>query len=109
MTSQQLFPGQSGDVYYSYVVSPYWSNIDTRLAGQVQYEIFRAGDSEDADFRFRFTNGAINGEVNPDFTGNWMLVVNWENVHPYPHGDSVELNRLNPYLNMVRIEIHKCC
>ena len=100
-TFQQAFPSQSGDIFYSYLVAPYWSNIDTRLDGRVQYETLRLGDSDDVDLRFRFTNNVINSELNPNFTGNWILLANWENVHPFPHGASAELDRQNPYLEMV--------
>lgn len=79
-------------------MAPYWSNIDTRLAGRVQYETYRLGESDDVASRLGFINRVINAELNPDFTGDWMLLANWENVHPYPHGDSAELDRQNPYL-----------
>ncbi len=101
-TSQMLFPSEQGSVFYSYVLAPYWSNIDTRLAGRVQYETYRYGESDDVNRRFDFTNAVIVSELNPAFSGNWMMLVNWENVHPYPHGDSAELDRQNPYLEKVR-------
>ena len=26
-------------------------------------------------------------EVDEDFTGGWLLIVHWDNVHPSPHGE----------------------
>lgn len=103
LNSPENFPSLDGDVYFGYLVAPYWSNIDTRRAGTVRYETYRRGDSEASDKQMGVVTDFLSDEENIDLVGEWMLLASWENVHPYPHGDSAELARLNPYLESVWI------
>ncbi len=51
---------------------------------------------------FEQVTGFINSQNDPDFIGaTWMLLANWYNVHPDPHGDSAEQDRQDPYLQSV--------
>ncbi len=101
--SSQNFPSMNGSVYYSYLASPYWSNIDTRRSGQVRYESYTLGDSSESDDQLEMVDDFINIEQDPGFQGEWMLLVSWEDVHPYPHGDVAEAERIDPYLDSVSI------
>lgn len=95
------FPSMDGDVYYSYLVAPYWSNIDTRRAGRVQYEAYLRGDSEASDQQMSEVDEFLGDEEDIDFVGEWMLLASWERVHRYPHGDSANMTRQDPYLESV--------
>lgn len=106
--SPENFPSMDGDVYFSYLVAPYWSNIDTRRAGRVRYEYYNRGDSEISDRQIARVTDFLQVEQNVTIVGEWMLLVSWESVHPYPHGVSAALDRENPYLESVRIAV-VCC
>lgn len=95
------FPSMDGDVHFSYLVAPYWSNVDTRISGSVEYESYFRGDSEASDQQMSRVEEFLRDEGNVSFNAQWMLLASWENVHPYPHGDSLELDRENPYLESV--------
>ena len=80
------FPGY----YYLrrfYVIAPYWADHDIRRAGSVSYQAFERGRSQYDDTTLnrvndylRLTNQAAN------FSGNFMILAEWNSVHPYPHG-----------------------
>ena len=74
-------------------MAPFWANNDLRRAGSVRYALI---DSDDDLLRkvsrfIRFNNKEAEDS---DFVGEWMLVVYWDGVHPYPHG-----SYYNYYLN----------
>ena len=87
-------------------MAPYWSNIDTRLDGQVNYEVYVMGESAISNDYLGRVLSLINSEQDPDFTGNWMIVVTWDGVHPFPHGNSAEQDRVDPYLQSVSVNMH---
>ena len=83
-----LFPGY----YYLrrfYVVAPYWADYDIRRDGNVFYETFERGRSRYDDVVLdtvshflRLNNEALS------FSGTFMILAEWQGVHPYPHGSS---------------------
>ena len=101
LDAPENFPSRDGDVYYSYLVAPYWSNIDTRRAGSVRYETYRRGDSEASDQQMGLVTDFLGDEEGVDFVGEWMLLASWDGVHPFPHGDSANMTRQDPYLDSV--------
>lgn len=82
-------------------MAPYWSDIDTRLEGDVIYRTFQNGESSSSNQLFNQVTSFINVERDPNFNGNWMLVARWNHVHPFPHGASLEQDREDPYLQSV--------
>ena len=85
-------------------MAPYWSDIDIRLDGHVNYEVHMMGESSTSNDYFRRVSSFINSEEDdPDFIGSWMIVATWTNVHPFPHGSSTEQDRVDPYLQSVSI------
>ena len=90
-----------GTIYFSYIVAPFWSDIDTRLKGRVHYQSYASGDSVASDDRLQIVSQFISSEMGVEFNGSWMLLATWEDVHPFPHGVSEQLGRLNPYLESV--------
>ena len=78
VTSHQSFLFPSSD---NFVVSPFWADNDIRLAGEVSYEVHSGADS--------LLNGVstfIRSYEENEFIGTWMLLAEWNQVHPYPYG-----------------------
>lgn len=65
-------------------MAPYWADNDIRLAGNVSYEV-HAGSTG----HLRTVSDFVGAEVGINFTGTWMLLAEWSEVHPYPHGEGV--------------------
>eukprot|EP00731_Ephydatia_muelleri_P017659 Em0010g757a len=92
----QLFPTTNAVTRNAYVVAPFWSDNDLRLAGNVTYQVFT---SQLAD-----VNAFISDTTGTNFTGTWMLVAQWNGAHPFPHGSiptSSALNVTNTYQAIV--------
>ena len=79
------FPTDSYYLQNSYVVAPFWADIDTRRAGSVFYEVHEWGYNKGSNAVLERLSGFISAEMS-DFTASWMLVAQWDRVHPYPHG-----------------------
>lgn len=82
-------------------MAPFWSDIDTRLEGEIIYKTIQRGESSSSDQLLNQVTSFINNERDSDFTSNWMLAARWNRVHPYPHGESIEQDRQDPYLQSV--------
>ena len=88
----------------SNVIAPFWSDNDIRKEGTVRYAAIARGDSEEGDEMIDLVIGYLrqNNGVSNAYRGTWMLVGQWDKVHPNPHGVSDEEDiLLNPYLNKV--------
>ena len=69
-------------------MAPFWADVDLRLDGNVRYQTFKiTSEDEDETRQLREVNDYISNEEKVNFTGSWMLLVEWEDVHPFPHGD----------------------
>ena len=84
------YPSQFPGYYYLrrfYVVAPYWADHDIRTEGNVSYETFERGRSRNDDIVLDNVSHylRINGEA-PSFSGTFMILAEWQDVHPYPHG-----------------------
>ena len=71
-----------------YVVAPYWSDHDIRREGEVSYETFERGRSEYDDMLLGRVNTYLNANMMTNFTGTFMILAEWREVHPYPHGSN---------------------
>ena len=81
------FPGY----YYLrrfYVVAPYWADHDIRREGSVSYEVFERGRSQFDDLTLGTVNDYLRiiNRSSSEFSGTFMILAEWSNVHPYPHG-----------------------
>ena len=81
------FPGH----YYLrrfYVVAPYWADHDIRRQGNVFYETFERGNSQNDDLVLRRVNDYLTStdRAPSNFSGTFMILAEWNGVHPYPHG-----------------------
>ena len=82
----QLFPGIFSDVAGAYLVAPFWGDVDIRRAGNVLYEVMTEGASPEAADLIMEVSNFVSNQTGDDFSGTWMLVAMWDQVHPYPHG-----------------------
>ena len=86
--------------YYSrqtLAVAPFWSDNDIRREGRVRYFSYSCNavgfnpcvEPQEGNDALTAINDYINEVLDEDedrFTGEWMLIAHWENVHPSPHG-----------------------
>ena len=56
--------------------------------GVVSYVTLDRTSSDTAMVQSLFSNVSsfISGQTGEAFSGSWMLVVTWSDIHPYPHG-----------------------
>ena len=87
-----------------YVIAPFWSDNDLRTSGAVHYATVEGVQGEAllrnaSDFIQRNHKTAEADQ----FEGLWMLVVHWDEVHPYPHGSSYSaaVNNYDDYIHKV--------
>ena len=88
------------------VITPFWSDNDIRKEGTVRYVAISRGDSQAGDEMMALAEAYLqqNNGVSNAYQGTWMLVAQWDKVHPNPHGISNEQDVLdNPFLNKVYI------
>ena len=64
----------------SYLVAPFWADVDITAAGAIRYEVHTDGGVINS------VSDYVTKKTGLSFTGSWMLVVSWEDVHPWPHG-----------------------
>ncbi len=75
-----------------HVVSPFWTDVDIRKEGTIRYVTIERGTSTRGDMIMDeiatyFNDRFIDKEVEPLFEPTWVLVAQWDKVHPFPHGD----------------------
>jgi hypothetical protein len=77
-----LFPSTSPDTYWAYLVAPFWSDADLRVEGTVMWKVYNRSDID-----FSPVDNVVSSDQNTSYVGSWMLVVRWDGIHPFPHGD----------------------
>ena len=75
------FPGGFSDISSLYLVAPFWSDVDIRRDGAVFYEIHSESNAV-----MEQVSAFVSDYTGDDFQGSWMLVAQWDRVHPYPAG-----------------------
>ncbi len=85
----ETFPTTSFNTREAFVVAPFWADHDIRVEGTVSYKTYSFGDG-DSNIMLEYVSSFIRSNRNESFTGQWMLVANWTDVHPYPHGDGAD-------------------
>ena len=84
------------------MVAPFWSDVDNRIEGSIQYQVFNAVTDNDT---ISEVSSYISQAVNSSFNGLWMLVAEWRDVHPYPHGNGGFSGLFSDYTNRVSVKI----
>ena len=67
-------------------MAPYWADHDIRKDGHVCYETFNRGRSIRDDAVLGVVNHYISLNTDQYFSGTFMILAEWQDVHPYPHG-----------------------
>lgn len=104
------FPTRQFFVRNTSVVAPFWSDNDIRQNGTVRYEVHTRStgtNSTSGQLLDQVSSFIVNQEnlTTGSFLGQWMLVAEWDEVHPYPHGVSVGVDT---FLDKVGTTISKC-
>ena len=102
------FPTANYFIHSANVTAPFWSDVDTRLAGSVSYETHQRGFNAESNAKLERVSGFISARQNISFTASWMLVAHWDKVHPYPHGFYGNSGTSGPYqdfLNSVSVAV----
>ena len=94
------FPTDNFYIGNSKVVAPFWSDNDIRKEGTVRYvtycEFSLLEDSDkcrlhsEGEHLLNMVNRFVQGTQDSSedlFVGKWMLIAQWDHVHPSPHGD----------------------
>ena len=69
-------------VFYSYLVAPYWSDVDYRLVGEISYEVHSGMQNETSARLLELVSTYVNNITDETtFSGQWMLVATWDEVH----------------------------
>ena len=92
------FPTTSPESYWLHSVAPFWSNGDLRVAGTVRWKVYQ----NKSDMDFSPVDRVVGEYLNGSYIGSWMLVVHWDGIHPYPHGD----DQTSSYNQKVKVYIH---
>ena len=64
------------------VIAPYWTDIDTRQKGQINY-IIVTKQSTDSVGSIALVNNFLASNVNVTFNADWILMVQWIEVCPF--------------------------
>ena len=75
-----LFPSSLSFVSSAYLLAPFWSDVDISIYGSIFYEVHSDSDS----LLIQQVNNFISNQTETDFSGTWMLVVQWDEVRQYP-------------------------
>ena len=69
-------------------MAPFWDDVDIRQAGNIFYESHNSFTGNEASLNLiAQVSQYISGETGESFFGSWLLVVQWDQVHPWPHGE----------------------
>lgn len=65
-------------------MAPFWSDVDIRLFGRIQYEVHTIADGVQGSIDLiAQVNNYIYNSTETTFEGTWMLVALWDEVHPH--------------------------
>ena len=86
-----MFPTDNQAIRNSLVVAPFWADTDIRRQGDIRYILIEAGRSNgEAEMALLNFVSTLIAAKQSDSAGNFsatsMLVAQWMNVPPYPHG-----------------------
>lgn len=91
------FPSNDPLVSSASILAPYWSDNDIRNDGEISYASFQYADSVEGNHFLGVVDSYIR-HFYPNasqFQGNFIIVAEWDWVHPFPHGNSNLTNILS--------------
>ena len=88
-----------------HVLSPFWSDVDIRRSGTVRFAPIERRSSTLGDRILNEASAYINArfidESENRYQPTWVLVAQWDGVHPHPHGSDNHEGIDEEYLNRV--------
>ena len=79
--------------FWSYLVAPFWVNIDTMIVGDVLWEL-----SDDAALLGTVDELIQQEQGDTNFNGLWMLVATWKDVQFIDQQDNVRIRNFVSWL-----------
>ena len=79
------FPSAFPEVYTSYILAPFWADVDITRSGAVYYETHTMTVPASRDLLDRVSS-FITFTTEEEFQGTWMLIALWDDVPPYTGG-----------------------
>lgn len=74
----ELFPSSSADIFWTYIIAPFWGDLSTVDSGIVSWEIHNTTLSPEL---LNDVDTFISVEYGDEyFNGTWMIVGFWENL-----------------------------
>ena len=98
----ERFPTINPNIRSASVVAPFWADVDNRKSGEINYQVYDAMN-QDAIPTIDSVSQYISQVVKTNFCGLWMLLIEWRDVHPFPHGEINETNAHFSFTNKVYI------
>lgn len=98
------FPDSTIAVRQQNVVAPFWSDNDIRKEGTVRYAAIQRSSSAEGNMLLQQIAARVNEprSVSDDqFEPTFMVVAQWDKVHPFPHGSDSHEGYSEEYLNQV--------
>ena len=86
------------------VIAPFWSDNDIRREGDIHYATYQQEPDGEANILLEVVSSFIRNQSelgDSSFRGRWMVVAEWNRVHPYPHGVSTSFIADQDLLNFV--------
>lgn len=68
----------SSTTTYNYVVAPFWADVDITISGYIAYATFTSGSPV-----LNQLSSFIRDQEDSFFSGNWMIVAEWNSVPEY--------------------------
>ena len=75
-----LFPSEFTFISSAFLLAPFWSDVDITIFGSIFYEVHNTSDSA----LISQVNNFISNYTESEFSGTWMLVVQWDEVREFP-------------------------
>lgn len=81
-------PTNRNGIQNVFLVAPFWDDIDIRRAGNIFYEVHAAfsGNADSLNLLSQ-VDTYIQRSTGRTFFGSWMVIAQWDMVHPWPHGE----------------------
>ena len=99
------FPPENIYARQNNIVAPFWSDNDIRKNGTVRYVDIVKGYSTQGDMLLEIVGEHVNSTLGTKSSGrfqpSWMIVAQWDKVHPHPHGADSHDGISEDYLSKV--------
>ena len=85
-------------------MTPYWDDVDISGpgGGSIYYQVHDTSENNLGSMTLLGqVNDFIQGVEDSNFTGVWMLVAMWDQVHPFPHGSFPDPSPIYPDVDQV--------